>query len=47
MALEKSVQISGGRGNWGIFQVTKETCTEAIRKEVEATVESNPSETTR
>ena len=31
----------------GILDVTKETCTEAIRREVEAVVESNPSETTR
>ena len=31
----------------GILHVTKETCTEAIRREVEAVVESNPSKTTR
>ena len=31
----------------GILHVTKETCTDPIRREVEAVVESNPSETTR
>ncbi|XP_074611940.1 uncharacterized protein LOC141866350 [Acropora palmata] len=31
----------------GILHVTKETCTEAISREVEAVVESNPTETTR
>ena len=31
----------------GILHVTKETCTEAISREVGAVVESNPTETTR
>lgn len=31
----------------GLLHITKETCTDAIRREVEAAVESNPSETTR